>query len=419
MNNIIISIKNLANEKRIDITLLILIIFLPLYLLSRSSVINISTLLIVIIFIIKLKREAHFLFLDNKFFYALIIFWISLLVNLFFTINIYDSFWRAFGFIKFIFLVFAIKYYLSYKNYKYKNFIYQIWFFIFLITSFDLCIEYATGSNLLGFKNNFPGRLSGFLNQELKIGHFYYAFVLISLSYFFYNYNNKILFNILTVTFLTISLLIGERANFIKALMIIFTFYILISKKKISNFLTAILMLTFIITCIFFIPKYKNRFIEQFSNPINHYNGPINAIMNSTYGAHYETAIKIFKNNPYFGVGLRNFRNESGRTIYENAELEFNDRRVSTHPHQIHLEFLSETGIFGYFSFLIFFIFSLVSSIKIYIKNNNLYQLSSILFISATLMPFLPSGSFFTTYGATIFWINYAVMITDNKKMLR
>ena len=96
-------------------------------------------------------------------------------------------------------------------------------------------------------------------------------------------------------------------------------------------------MLTFIITCIFFIPKYKNRFIEQFSNPINRYNGTVNAIMNSTYGAHYETAIKIFKNNPYFGVGLRNFRNESRKPIYENADLEFNDRRVSTHPHKIHL----------------------------------------------------------------------------------
>jgi O-antigen ligase len=90
-------------------------------------------------------------------------------------------------------------------------------------------------------------------------------------------------------------------------------------------------------------------------------------------------------------------------------------KRWATHPHQVHLEFLSETGIFGYITFLLFFLYSIGTSLKYYINSRNLYQLSAILFISITLLPILPSGSFFTTYGATIFWVNFAIMITYNK----
>ena len=43
----------------------------------------------------------------------------------------------------------------------------------------------------------------------------------------------------------------------------------------------------------------------------------------------------------------------------------------------------------------------------IYNKKEFLVK-SSFLFITATLVPFLPSGSFFTSYGATIFFINYS-----------
>jgi O-antigen ligase len=85
------------------------------------------------------------------------------------------------------------------------------------------------------------------------------------------------------------------------------------------------------------------------------------------------------------------------------------------HPHQLHLEFLSETGLFGYFTFLIFIIYSLFLSIKNYLTTKNRYQLASILFVIASILPLIPSGSFFTSYGATIFWINYGVMISYEK----
>ena len=139
-------------------------------------------------------------------------------------------------------------------------------------------------------------------------------------------------------------------------------------------------------------------------------------IKNSQYGAHYNAAYKIFLEHPYFGVGIKNFRNESGKGKYKNDEYKWTGKRTTTHPHQIHFEFLSETGLFGYVTFFIFILTSLFLSIKNYFRYKNFYQLITILYILASLIPLLPSGSFFSTYSSILFWINYAVMVSYIRK---
>ena len=62
---------------------------------------------------------------------------------------------------------------------------------------------------------------------------------------------------------------------------------------------------------------------------------------NSQYGAHKDTALKIFNEFPIFGVGIKNFRYESGKEKYFNSDYSASSVRRATHPHQIHLEFLS------------------------------------------------------------------------------
>ena len=116
----------------------------------------------------------------------------------------------------------------------------------------------------------------------------------------------------------------------------------------------------------------------------------------------------------FFGVGLKNFRIESTEAKYINKEYLNYTKNASTHPHQVHLEFLSETGLFGYACFILFIIYFLNRSIYQQFKNRNLYQLSGILFLFGSLLPLIPSGSFFTTYGATIFWINLALIESFN-----
>jgi O-antigen ligase len=417
MNN---SFNNLFKEKKnkIDLILIILIALLPSSLLFPSAILNLIGVTTCIFFAIKIIVKKELSFFKNNFFYILFFFWCSLIINLFFTSNINESFPRALVFGRFIILTFAVKYYLNFKNNKYQEFIYRTWFWIFIIVTFDLIFETIFGFNTLGFKSPWHERLSGFLNKELKIGHYYYSFAFLALSYLFCNIKTlefkKSFLLFIFLLFLTTSFLIGERSNFIRMLFMSVIFVFLFDYK---NFVKKTILIIFILITIFLIilymPKFKTRYWDQIIDPIKS-NGIIEYIKKTQYGAHFDTSINIFKQKPIFGVGLKNFRNEAGKEMYKN-DLNFNSLRWSTHPHQLHFEFLSETGIFGYLAFLVFIIYSVIASINIYLEKKNIYHLSSILCVIVSVLPLIPSGSFFTSYGATIFWINYGVMISYKK----
>ena len=153
---------------------------------------------------------------------------------------------------------------------------------------------------------------------------------------------------------------------------------------------------------------YQKRFYGQFVGPIIKMKN-INEIINNTvYGANFDRAIKIFKSNILFGVGIKNFRVESSNPKYRNDELKFNDQAATTHPHQIHFEFLSDLGIVGYSLIILNIIKLLLDQRKLKL---NVFRYGSILFIISYMIPLIPSGSFFSTFYATIFWINYSFLI--------
>ena len=220
-----------------------LIILLPLTIVTSSVIMNLDVILISLIFLFTIIKEKNYEIFKNNFFIFISIFFIFLLLNLFNSIDFINSLNRTFGFLRFIFLSFALAYFLSFKSFKYIKIIFISWFVIFTFISIDLLIEFIFGQNIFGFSNQFPGRLSGMLNDELKIGGFYFGFILITLSTIFYYYEKK-LGIILMIIFLSIGLLIGERSNFIKiifSLSLFAIFFNIFSKKlKIFLFITII-----------------------------------------------------------------------------------------------------------------------------------------------------------------------------------
>ena len=159
-----------------------IISILPIIIFLGSGLLNSSIIIIDLLFLIEIYRTKNFKFLNNIFFYLLVFLWSSFVINLiFFSVDSTSSILRTVGFLRYIFFVFAIKYILEIKENHYFDKIFKIWTMIFLIVSFDLIIEYIFGQNIFGFKAELPGRLVGFLKDEMKIGHFYSAFILIAL----------------------------------------------------------------------------------------------------------------------------------------------------------------------------------------------------------------------------------------------
>ena len=430
----------------------------PLLFFVGTGLVNASIIILDIIFVSEILIKKRLNFLKNYVFYSLILLWITFLINIFFSIDPSNSFSRGFGFIRFIFFIMSILYYFKINDEKYKKTILFSWLIIFSITTLDLIFELVNGENILGFKSYIHGRLAGFFNDELIVGHFYYAFILIIISFIIKIFSTR-KFNIINkefylknfiylfiFLFLMISFLIGERANFIKVfiMILLFTFFF---ETRVLKFKIILFSLFFISIFLFIYAndEYKRRFLSQFINQY-YYDYQlqremdadlrialktdstiqvevqkkdrtlIEKIFSSEHGGHYSTALKVFDNNKVFGVGIRNYSKEINKKEYKSYFF-FKSKNPSTHPHQIHFEFLAELGLFGYSSFLIFFIYHFYVFIKNKKFNDNL-NVSGLLFIFTSLLPLLPSGSFFTSHAAALFWMNFAFMNLNQKNNL-
>ena len=75
---------------------------------------------------------------------------------------------------------------------------------------------------------------------------------------------------------------------------------------------------------------------------------------------------------------------------YFNEKINATNIRCATHPHQVHLEILSEQGIVGYFLIFYFVIWFSIKNIKISLKNKNVYHLSNVGYLLIFFIPVLP-----------------------------
>ena len=54
--------------------------------------------------------------------------------------------------------------------------------------------------------------------------------------------------------------------------------------------------------------------------------------------------------------------------------------------------------------------------LKSIILSRNYIQVGSFIFVLVNFTPFLPSGSFFSDFNITLFWINFSIMFACHKK---
>jgi O-antigen ligase len=92
----------------------------------------------------------------------------------------------------------------------------------------------------------------------------------------------------------------------------------------------------------------------------------------------------------------------------------------NTHPHNVHLQFLAETGLIGYF-FLIIAFFFIIYQLFLIIKKKFLFISISkkeycifycLLGLFLSLFPLFPSGNFFNNWLSAIFYFNVANLIS-------
>ena len=418
-------ILNIFKEKFIIKISIILISLFPIILLLGSSILNVSIVLMNVLFLIHIFNQKQFRIFNNDIFFLLFFLWIFLIINTLLNDNFKLNYSRAFGFIRFILLIILLSYFLSYKNFQFKKTIFNIWSIIFIIVSLDLVFEFIYGFNILGNKSPYDGRLVGFMGDQLKIGHWYLCFSLIALGNFFHT-NKFYFFLFLSVI---ISFLIGERANFIRLfLAILFLIFITrqLSFKNLSFLIVVFGVIFLIANYAGYMGKhadFKKRYVDQVVNILKLKSSKkINN--NNSYTPMYINAYYVFKENKLLGVGLGSYAkksNEKYRKIWHPLFLpthKINGYEIlgNTHPHQHHLEILATLGLPGYIFISLLLLYFFYKNFYFFKISRKPINLASFLFILVFFVPLLPTGSFFTTYGAAMFWLNFSLMNLGNFK---
>jgi len=332
-----------------------------------------------------------------------------------------DGIKRSFLFIKFILLVFAFSILL--RNNKILDLVNKNWLFVIIILIIDVFIEKFTGQNILGYKSPDPSRIVSFFKDELVVGGLILCFGLTSTSYFINNKkNNKSIFLITLILLLVVlSIFItGEKSNFIKSILLFLIIAYFFKKNKYYiNYKILLIVLSFLIT--FFVvfsditrQKYYETFLRIKVAKVE--TTIFDKFQNIKYFSHYDTAIKIFKNYPITGIGNKNFRIECHKNKYFNEKINATNIRCATHPHQVHLEILSEQGIVGYFLIFYFVIWFSIKNIKISLKNKNVYHLSNVGYLLIFFIPVLPGSGIFSTFSGSMFWIMFALVNLNYEK---
>ena len=117
----------------------------------------------------------------------------------------------------------------------------------------------------------------------------------------------------------------------------------------------------------------------------------------------------MFLDNPLVGQGPKMFRVLCNDVKFNPNE---NEKTCSTHPHNLYVQLLAETGLLGLLFLLVlcFMIFKLIlSHILLFIKKREYllsdFQICLIACFIMTLWPIIPSLNFFNNWMNVIFYL--------------
>lgn len=257
-------------------------------------------------------------------------------------------------------------------------------------------------------------RLSGFFGKEQIAGTFLLYFIF-TVCVYKLKYEKNFKSNFLFFIFLFIMIFLsGERSVFIKSLFILIPLIIFFKKiKKIYKVIFFIKILLIFFLTIYFKQTFYTRYVDQLKDIFLHFK-------KTNYGNHYVTAYNLFTDNIYFGVGNKNFRIICDKDSYQFLKnKKYEESICTTHPHQIYLEFLSEHGLFGLLILITTLIIFFYKRILFFLKKKDVFYFALLMNILIVFVPFLPSGSFFSSFNASVFWLNFSILLSfeKNKKL--
>lgn len=414
-NNFFLPFKIFYTDRSLtlDITFFsTLLILLPIVLVTGPALPDIFLSLIAIFFLIKSIFLKNWKYYKNPIVVGFLLFSIyGVLRSLLYEIPA-ESLTREGSIFYFRYIFFAMGvWYLLDNNRHLSKCLLIVSIFTLLIVSTDGMYQYFTGFNFFGNEKWSDNRLTGFFGDEPIIGRYISYLSIFTFVLIYQNFEIKKKTILFSIAFMVITevlvFLTGERSplfslTLFSILVVIFMphlrFY------RIIGFLFSILII-FTITQIN--PVAKKRMVDETFNQVSQTQLPF-LPYSDHHEEHYISALKMFSDNPLFGIGTNTFSFECEKSNYK-----ISDRSCTTHPHQFYIQVLAELGIFGFlfmFSFFVYLSWSLIKQFYFSLTNqsNKLIPFNLFLFhilIFVYWWPIIPHMSLYNN------WNNVLIML--------
>ena len=397
-------------------TFFLLFLLLPISIVIGSSISLINLIILDLFFLVILISQRKFHFLSHFSIKFVFILYLYLIFNSIVSLNYEIGLARNIGFIRVFVLFIFINYFFFY--YEQEKKLFDLWAILLCVFIIDIFTEGFYGSNLLGWGNpeqEIHGlRITSFFKDEPIAGAFLSGFIFLIFGHILKNYNRNFFPVIFILIAFTALILTGERSNTIKIFLGIIIFFLLLDFIRIRTKIVIFLLLPFIFSIILYKSEYLHtRYIKQIFNKINTKESLSTLSEKNIYIKLYKSGYTVFKNYPLFGVGNKNYRVETCKSPPKDLKFIY---QCSTHPHQLYFELLSEHGLVGSIVILSILFFLMFKILKSILLSRNYIQIGAFVFVLINFTPLLPSGSFFSDFNITIFWINFSIMFACNKK---
>ena len=399
----------------------ILISLLPLFLISGPFLSDLCVVLVCVFFLTNISISKEYYFFKNKFFLIFLIFFVYLFINSLIKFYDYNNLRSSIGYIRFGIFSLAVAYFIE-KEKELLKWVFYVFLICFLILITDGYIQYFFKANIIGTPVDLPsGRIRFLFNDEYILGSFISRLfpIFLGLSFVIFRSKKKLIIPI-SILFVFVEVLIflsGERTAFFYNTLAALFVIIMINNFKKIRLITLLTSFTVIILISVYDDTAKKRVWDQTIDQFGINSSKLN-IFSPIHQSHYLSAYRMFQDNKFMGVGIRNYRNFCHNPKYITHYLS-----CTTHPHNTYIQLLSETGLIGFsFGLILFFyfIFKMFNHLlgalfkKQYLFSD--FQICILASILITLWPFAPSGNFFNNWLSIIYYYPIGFFLWSIKK---
>ena len=328
--------------------------------------------------------------------------WIPLLVSFFDAVNPSRSSQTILPYLRFLFAGIFIIQELSKDSKRFQIFINCVCVIV-IFWCIDASIQFFVGFNLLGFPYK-VGDITGMFYPRNTISHICAILSPICFLVIFKNKNKWFWLSIIPLFFVV--LISGRRAAWLMLGLCTLGFFIYAYSSSLNK--NKVLRLSAIISCVIGIILSVTIMTNQ---PTNDRFKTTLGLFSTDYASInkatalrlpiWKTALSIFKENPFNGIGPRGFR-----YVY-NEYAESDDHFVKTNipptqPHLLILEVLAETGLIGIIGLMLLYYLIFTSRKKI---KNLSYEFVFLIPVLVSIFPFNSHMAFYGSIWSSMVWL--------------